>query len=267
MRQVTTASVLGVDVAAIELPDAVQLIIDAAYDGESLSATALAVHGLMTADADADQRSRLNGLDLVLPDGQPVRWALNWLHDLDLKDRVAGPDLMSAVCAAAAKHSLPIFLLGSTKETLARLSQELKGKFEGIHVAGTLSSRFRVATEEERRQDLHLIEHSGARILMVGLGAPRQEIWVYENRHELDMPMLAVGAAFDFLAGNLDRAPVWMRESGLEWLFRLGQEPRRLWKRYLLLNPLFLYRILSQKMGVDRDDPVLPAHPPSIRPG
>jgi exopolysaccharide biosynthesis WecB/TagA/CpsF family protein len=119
-------------------------------------------------------------------------------------------------------------------------------------VAGTQASRFRAATEQERLADLEVIRDSGAALVFVGLGCPRQEIWAFENRVELGLPVVAVGAAFDFFAGNLDRAPAWMQKAGLEWLFRLRQEPRRLWRRYLILNPAYLFRLGMELTGIRR---------------
>lgn len=249
-RPITRGEVLGIDIAAIEPAEAVERVIQAGRNLEPLAVSALAVHGVMTAVQDRQFQYRLNQLEMVVPDGQPVRWALKWLHGLRLNERVYGPDLMYDTCRRAADEGLPIFLYGSTTETLQRLSTRLTKDFPELMIAGARSSRFRAATESEREKDLREITESGARIVYIGLGCPRQEIWAFENRLALSMPTLAVGAAFDYWAGQLKRPPAWMQRRGLEWLYRLTQEPRRLWRRYVLLNPAYLTLILAQRLGV-----------------
>jgi exopolysaccharide biosynthesis WecB/TagA/CpsF family protein len=200
----------------------------------------------MTGHQDADQRFRLNHFDLVVPDGQPVRWALNLLHGTGLEDRVYGPNLMLRICAAAARDDLPIYLYGSKPEVLAALTRNLQAKFPALRIAGAEPSRFRKLTESEKAETVARIRASGARIVFAGLGCPRQEVWAYEYRDQLSMPVIAVGAAFDFHAGNLAQAPAWMQKRGLEWLFRLRTEPRRLWRRYLILNPWYASLLVMQ---------------------
>ena len=251
--------VLGVRVNAIDYAAAVQRIMNAAQQGMPLSVTALAVHGVMEASFDDDMRARINSFDLVCPDGQPVRWALRLLHGQSLPDRVYGPNLTLHVCAEAARSGLSIFLYGSRPDVLANLSRKLTARFPTLCIAGSLPSLFRRATPEERDARIAQIRQSGARITLVGLGCPRQEVWTYENARALAMPTLAVGAAFDFHAGTLAQAPIAMQNIGLEWLFRLAREPRRLWKRYVLLNPRFVYFLLRQAVGLrDFDFSVAP---------
>jgi N-acetylglucosaminyldiphosphoundecaprenol N-acetyl-beta-D-mannosaminyltransferase len=261
-------SVLGVEVNAIERAEAARHIIDAASSSEPLGVSALAVHGIMEAVADPALQYRLNDLELVVPDGQPVRWALRWLHGSRLSDRVCGPDLMADLCELAAERGLPIFLYGSTAETLASLVSELSRRYPTLEVAGSQPSRFRPSTAEEQAADVARIRASGARMTFVGLGCPRQEIWTYETRRELSMPVLAVGAAFDFHAGLKERAPYWMQRRGLEWLYRLMDEPARLWRRYLLLNPAYLTLVALDKLGLRRI-PInrLSEEPAPVRPG
>ena len=226
---------------AVDMAAAAKTIVDAARRRHGLGVSALAVHGVMTAVRDKEMRARLNSLELVVPDGQPVRWALNLLHGTRLRERVYGPDLTLEACRLAAQEGLGVFLFGSKKVTLEALSRRLVERFPALDIRGCQPSRFRPASEEERRKDLEVIRASNADLVLVGLGCPRQEIWAYENRRELSLPVLAVGAAFDFHAGTLPQAPPIMQRWGLEWLFRLREEPRRLWKRYLLLNPAFLF--------------------------
>jgi exopolysaccharide biosynthesis WecB/TagA/CpsF family protein len=252
--------VLGVMISAVDHEAVVDRVVQAARAGEPLAVSALAVHGLMTGVQDEAHRARLNGLDILTPDGQPVRWALNLLHGVGLEQRVYGPMLTLKVCEAAAAEGLPVYFYGSRPETLERLTRNLTARYPGLQVAGTAPSRFRRLSEGERAEVIRAIRDSGARIVFVGLGCPRQEVWAYEMRDALGLPMLAVGAAFDFHAGSLAQAPAWMQARGLEWLYRLIQEPRRLWRRYLLLNPAFSLRLLLQLLGLRRPRPA-PAPP------
>lgn len=258
---------LGVGVDAVDYEMTVERILQAARDRRPLGVTALAVHGVMTGALDSDQRHRLNALDLVVPDGQPVRWALRWLHGVRLADRVRGPTLMLRVVDRAAAEGLPVYLYGSTRETLTQLTGALLRQFPGLRIAGSSPSRFRVLHEAEQREAVAALRGSGAALVFVGLGCPRQEVWTYENRDQLGIPAIAVGAAFDFHAGTLREAPLWMQRTGLEWLYRFGSEPGRLWRRYMLLNPLYLVLVALQRVGLLRIDPGAQAVPPSVRPG
>lgn len=248
-------NVLGVEVDAVDLEAATERILDAARRGRPLGATALAVHGVMTGVLDAEQRWRLNHLDLAVPDGQPVRWALNLLAGKRLAERVYGPDLMLAVCGRAAAEELPIYFYGSRPEVLADLEARLVARFPGLRVAGREPSRFRREPPAVQREIAERIRASGAAVTFVGLGCPRQEVWVYEHRELIPMPLVAVGAAFDFHAGRMPQAPPALQRAGLEWLYRLGREPARLWRRYLLLNPLYLALVALQASRLRRFDP------------
>ena len=248
-------NVLGIKIAAVDYQRATEKVIEAARHGNSCPVSALAVHGLMTGVLDRVHRHRLNHFDMLVPDGQPVRWALRWLHQVSLPDRVYGPNLMLEICGRAAEEGLPIFLFGGNEELLETLANELQQRFPDLPIAGRRASMFRQLTPEEKVEVASEIRSSGARLVFVGIGCPRQEIWAYEFRNDLPMPLIAVGAAFNFHAGLLPQAPEWMQRYGLEWLFRLWQEPLRLWRRYLLLNPLFLSMILCQKTGLRRFDP------------
>lgn len=245
-------NILGVEINAVDYEAAVDRIAAAAQQGRPLAVSALAVHGLMTGVLDATHRYRLNRFDLLVPDGQPVRWALNWLHRARLSDRVYGPTLMLKTCERAAADRLPIFLFGGTAELLATLSQNLQQRFPSLRIAGVQPSKFRRLTPAERDETVATIRASGAAITLVGLGCPRQEVWAYEFREALAMPLLAVGAAFNFHAGQLSQAPAFLQRRGLEWLYRLLCEPRRLWRRYLLLNPLYVTYLLLQLTGLRR---------------
>jgi exopolysaccharide biosynthesis WecB/TagA/CpsF family protein len=248
-------NLLGVRIDVVNYRGAVDRIVAAAESGQRCTTTALAVHGVMTGVLDAEHRHRLNQLDLVVPDGQPVRWGVNLLYKSKLPDRVYGPNLMLATCQMAAERGLPIYLFGATEEMLDDLEQELTKKFPTLKIAGSQPSKFRqLESEAECNELAEQIKQSGAAICFAGIGCPRQEVWAYEMGDALSMPILAVGAAFAFHAGQLSQAPSWMQKSGLEWLYRLGCEPRRLWQRYLFLNPCYVSLLAMQKMGLKRFD-------------
>ncbi|HEY9675267.1 MAG TPA: WecB/TagA/CpsF family glycosyltransferase [Waterburya sp.] len=248
-------NVLGVRVDAVNYEAAVHKIIAAARQQKKLSVSALAVHGVMTGVLDETHRYRLNRLDLVCPDGQPVRWAINLLYKKGLPDRVCGPELMLQICERAAQEGLPIYLYGSRPETLKALIKNLHQHFPQLIIAGYQPSRFRQISLEEKQQIVEEIRQSGAAMTFVGLGCPRQEVWVYEYSQDLPMPVMAVGAAFDFHAGNLSQAPKFMQRWGLEWFYRLMQEPTRLWRRYVFLNPLYISLFILQFFKIVYFDP------------
>lgn len=255
-------SIIGIGIDAVDYEAAVARTIHAARTGSPLALTALAVHGVMTGVMDPVHAYRLNQLDLVVPDGQPVRWALNFLYGSRLADRVYGPKLTLHLCDAAAREGLPVFFYGSTETVVTKLVDRLREMYPMLRVAGHIASRFRSLTAEERREVAARIRDSGARLLFVGLGCPRQEIFAYEMRSQLDMPVISVGAAFDYHSGTMREPPEFMQRWGLQWLYRLAQEPRRLWRRYGLLNPLFLTLLCLQKLKLWR-----PSERKSIPPG
>ena len=246
-------NILGIRISAVDYEHAVERIVRAATEGRAFAVSALAVHGVMTGYLDLVHRRRLNGLDLIVPDGQPIRWALRWLHGVALPDRVYGPTLTLKVLETAALHTIPVFFYGSRQQTLDRLTANLQARFPGLVIAGSEPSQFRKLNSDEKRVVVDRIRSSGAKIVFVGLGCPRQEVWAYEYREHLQIPILAVGAAFDFHAGTLPQAPQWMQERGLEWAYRLFQEPIRLWRRYLLLNPAYLLGVGLQLIGAKRN--------------
>jgi N-acetylglucosaminyldiphosphoundecaprenol N-acetyl-beta-D-mannosaminyltransferase len=255
-------NVLGVLVDAVDYEAATEQIVVAARDRRHFAVTALAVHGVMTGVLDPAHNARLNSFDLVTPDGQPVRWALNLLHGAGLADRVYGPTLTLKVLEQAAAEGLPIYLYGSTQPTLDALVPALERKFPALKIAGVEASKFRSNQPGEQTEIAERIKASGARLVLVGLGCPRQEIFTYAMRPLLDMPLLAVGAAFDYHAGLLKNPPPWMQKYALEWLWRLGLEPKRLWKRYVLLNPAYLTRLAAQKSGLWKARPPAPTTEP-----
>ena len=251
-------NVLGVLVDALDYDAAVGKVMRAARERHGLALSALAVHGVMTGVHDRAHKARLNALDVVTPDGQPVRWALNILYGLKLRDWVSGPELVLRMLHRLSAEGLAVYLYGSTPQTLDRLTASLIGSFPGLRIAGTEASKFRLAGPGEQKVIAERIRASGARLVLVGLGCPRQEVFVYAMRPLLDLPLLAVGAAFDFHAGRLRPAPGWMQRCGLAWLWRLGQEPGRLWRRYLVFNLEYLLLLAAQKLRLWRPDPPVP---------
>jgi len=210
--------------------------------------SALAVHGLIESFKSPELLKQVNSLDLVVPDGQPTRWAMNFFHKAQLKDRVSGPQLTLVVLEKANDLGLSVYLYGSKQETLDKFLLFIDNNYPNLKVAGTHADRFRDATPEEDLQDIEKINKSGANLVLVGRGCPRQEKWVANHLGKIDGSMMAVGAAFDFCAGTLKKAPTWMQRTGFEWLFRLCIEPKRLWKRYLFTNSLFIYLFIKQSL-------------------
>ncbi len=243
-------NVLGVSVDVIDYESAVDQIVGAAKSKRPFAVTALAVHGVMTGAMDPEHRFRLNRLDLVVPDGQPVRWALNLLHSANLTDRVYGPTLMLKLCDRCAKEGLPIYLYGSNTKVLDKLAQRLQTQFPTLRISGAQPSIFRRVTAEEKKEIVQKIRESGAGLVFAGLGCPRQEVWAYEYREALSLPVVAVGAAFDFHAGTIPQAPSTLQRAGLEWAYRLSKEPKRLWRRYAFLNPLYVAMVTAQATGL-----------------
>jgi N-acetylglucosaminyldiphosphoundecaprenol N-acetyl-beta-D-mannosaminyltransferase len=243
-------NILGVLIDATDYESAVEQIIQAARQGRPATVSALAVHGVMTGVLNAEHRYRLNHFDLLVPDGQPVRWALNLLHHTRLRQRVYGPNLTLCLCERAAAEGISVYFYGSTPRVLSKLGRNLKERFPSLQIAGTQASKFGILSPSEKDAVVDRLSRSGASMVFVGLGCPRQEVWAYEFRPLLPMPIVSVGAAFDFLAGTAPQAPQWMQDMGLEWLFRLGIEPRRLWRRYILLNPSYLFLVALQAGGL-----------------
>jgi exopolysaccharide biosynthesis WecB/TagA/CpsF family protein len=248
-------NVLGIQVDAVDYEAALQRIFTAAHARQPLAVSALAVHGLMTGVLDRQHRYRLNQFDLLVPDGQPVRWAMRLLHGAKLRDRVYGPKLTLLTCQKAEQEQVPIFLFGGSPALLDKLEAGLRARFPKLCIAGRQPSKFRRLSPAERDETIAAIRDTDARITLVGLGCPRQEVFAYEFRQSLGMPLLAVGAAFNFIAGELAQAPPWLQDRGLEWAFRLVNEPRRLWRRYLLLNPLYVSLLAMQITRLRRFDP------------
>ena len=234
---------LSVAVSPTTYDEAVAVIIAAARRRIRGIVACQAVHALVTAAGDPAMRERVNGFNVVAPDGQPVRWAMNLLHDTSLKQRVYGPELMLRLCREAASAGISIYLYGGSPEVVEQLRANLVQRYPGLDIAGYESPPYRGLTAAEDRAVVERINASGAGLVFVGLGCPKQDVFAHEHRETITAVQLCVGAAFDFHAGAKPIAPAWMQRRGLEWLYRLIREPRRLWRRYLVTNTIFLVRL------------------------
>lgn len=230
----------GVQISPTSYEEAIEPIMAAARERRSAVVTFLPVHGVVTAAQDQDYRAKINAFDIVAPDGQPVRWALNKFHKAGLRDRVYGPEMMIRLCRRSAATGVSIYLYGSTPETLAKLGERLVQEIPDLRIAGAESPPFRKLTDQEVRDTIQRINDSGAGLVFIGLGCPKQDQFAFEHRDAIRAVQLCVGAAFDFHAGTKKMAPAWMQKRGLEWLFRLTQEPGRLWRRYVETNSIFV---------------------------
>jgi N-acetylglucosaminyldiphosphoundecaprenol N-acetyl-beta-D-mannosaminyltransferase len=213
--------------------------------------TAAAVNLVMSAREQPETLAAVLGATLAVPDGMPLVWALHALGH-ERATRVYGPDLMARFCARAARKGIPIYLYGGRHDDEARelLVRRLRERFRGLAIVGASSPPFRELTAAETERELELINRSGAAVVWVGTGQPRQERWMHEMRPLLRPPLLVgVGAAFDFHAGLVSQAPAWMQQRGLEWTYRLSREPRRLWRRYARYNPRFVAAFAAQYIG------------------
>lgn len=254
---------LGVQVSATDYEGAITGIVRAVDEQASAVVTFQAVHPIVVASSDESFRAKVNSFEMLCPDGQPVRWAVNWLHGTGLKDRVYGPELTVRLCKVAAESEIKVFFYGSTDKVLEQLKKKLLEQYPEIQIVGTYSPPFRALSPEEDEEVVHRINASGAQIVFIGLGAPKQDEFGFEHRNRIHGVQVCVGAAFDFIAETKSVAPSWMQRNGLEWLYRLTQEPKRLWRRYLVTNSLFVLKVgfaLLRKITVGRPSS-LPAPP------
>jgi exopolysaccharide biosynthesis WecB/TagA/CpsF family protein len=251
--------VFGVRVSATSYDQVIAWCIDRARQDKGGIIDLMPVHGLISAVREPSYGAKMNAFDIIAPDGQPVRWALNHFHKAGLTDRVYGPELTIRLCSAAADAGVPIYLYGSSPEVIELLSKNLLTKYPNLIIAGKESPPFRPLTPEEDKQVIDRINNSGAKLVFLGTGCPKQEVFAYEHRESIKGVQLCVGAAFDFHAGKKKIAPAWMQKRGLEWLFRLCSEPKRLWKRYFATNSIFVMLVLREMlMGKKRGTTAIP---------
>ncbi|MDO8294135.1 MAG: WecB/TagA/CpsF family glycosyltransferase [Gallionella sp.] len=239
------ASVLGASIDVLGWDAALSRISTWAAARESRYVCICNSHSVVTAGQDAAFGRIVAAADMATPDGAPVAKMLRMLGFPD-QQRINGPDMMWKYCEQAALRGESIYLYGGLPATLELLQQRLKAAFPGLLIAGTYSPPFRLVTAEEDEADVARINAAGAGTVWVSLGCPKQEQWMAAHRGRVNAVMIGVGAAFDYHAGTIKRAPKWMQNAGLEWLHRLCSEPRRLWKRYLMTNTLFIAGAVKQ---------------------
>jgi N-acetylglucosaminyldiphosphoundecaprenol N-acetyl-beta-D-mannosaminyltransferase len=232
-------TIVDVRVDATSYGDAAARIVGWAGAGESKYVCVAAVNNVMEARDNPDFREAMNGADLVTPDGMPLVWGLRALG-VPTATRVYGPDLTPAILEAAAAANVPVGFYGSTPETLQGLVDVVTTRWPNLTIAYTFGPPFAPLTAIEEAKIVRDVNASGARLLFVGIGCPKQELWMARQRGRLNVVMVGVGAAFDFLAGKKKQAPRFMQRTGTEWIFRLLTEPKRLWRRYLRHNPRFV---------------------------
>ena len=237
----------GVQVSATTYDESADAILQAARQRLPAVVSLHAAHAIVTASDDPALLKAVNAFQIVAPDGQPVRWGLNLLYRTGLRQRVYGPELMLRLCRRAACEGVPIYLYGgASPEVLDKLIKNLTAQFPSLQIAGSESPPFRPLSPQEDEAMVARINGSGAGIVFIGLGCPKQDYFAHQHCDRIQAVQVCVGAAFDFHAGNKKMAPYWMQSWGLEWLYRLCQEPRRLWRRYLVTNLLFLKKLCSQ---------------------
>jgi N-acetylglucosaminyldiphosphoundecaprenol N-acetyl-beta-D-mannosaminyltransferase len=247
-RNMTSRMVLGTRIDRGSYDESARAAIQWASGSESRYLCFVPVYNVMRARSQAALQAAMNGADIVNPDGVPLVWALKLLGVNDAV-RVYGPDFTQVLLGEAQRNRVPVGFLGSTPLVLSKLLATVRQKWPDLQIAYECAPPFRPLTTAEDESMVCGINSSGARLLFVGLGCPKQELWMAAHKGKVNAVMLGVGAAFDFLSGEKPQAPRWMMATGLEWLFRLATEPRRLWKRYLKYNPQFVFLFALQLLG------------------
>lgn len=237
--------VLGAPINPVTWADALGRLSAWVANHESRYVCICNVHSVVTASQNAEFERAVSTADMATPDGAPVAWMLRRLGHVN-QQRINGPDLMWRYCEQAQYRDESVFFYGSTEETLTALKVKLLAAFPSLKIAGAISPPFRALTAAEDAAIVEQINASGAGVVWVSLGCPKQELWMAAHRGRINAVMVGVGAAFDYHAGTIKRAPLWMQNAGLEWLHRLLSEPRRLWKRYLVTNTLFIMKAAKQ---------------------
>jgi len=250
--KITRANLLGVRISTLSFKATIDLIGDVIARDDRLALSPSPVYTVMQGYECSNVKAALNA-NLATPDGMPIVWALRLMgHPAE---RVYGPDVMQAACARSVHEGWRHFFYGGSPDVVKTLVEVLKNQYPNLQVAGFESPPFRELTQEEDDGIVDRINASKAHIVWIGLGSPKQDVWMADHRARLNAPVLiGVGAAFDFFAGRIKQAPPWMQKSGTEWLFRLVSEPSRLWRRYLIYNPKFVFLFLQQWCGVRRFD-------------
>ena len=245
-------NILGVGINAITMEDTLAHISAWIDNAEKHYVSVCVVHTVMECQKNAAMRQAVNSASIATPDGMPLVW-LGKMKSNQPVERVYGPDLMLELCKLSAQRGYTQYFYGGAEGVPEDLSQTLQRKYPGLKVVGAYSPPFRPLTEVENKQIVEQINQANPDIIWVGLGTPKQDLWMASHRKLLTAPVIiAVGAAFDFHTGRISQAPSWMQRIGLEWLYRLIQEPKRLWYRYLVYNPLFILNVVAQSLGIRR---------------
>jgi N-acetylglucosaminyldiphosphoundecaprenol N-acetyl-beta-D-mannosaminyltransferase len=237
--------ILEAYIDALTWDDAIKRILRWGEARESRYVCICNVHSVVTTTQDIEFKLAVNNADMSTPDGAPIAWALRRLG-FRTQERINGPDLMMKYLALVENSPQKIFFYGSTEDTLQKLRIALRDQFPNLQIAGTYSPPFRPLSREEDEDIIDMINASGANVVFVGLGCPKQEKWMADHRGRIHAVMIGVGAAFDYHSGVVKRAPLWWQRNGLEWLYRLGSEPRRLFMRYAVTNTLFIIGFFRQ---------------------
>lgn len=232
-------SVLGANIDVLTWDKAISRIVAWGHARESRYICICNVHSVVTTTRDAEYKRIINEADMCTPDGAPIAWAMR-RFGMRSQERINGPDLMWHYLARAQELGQKVFFYGSTVKTLTELRKAIAAKFPRLQIAGMHSPPFRPLSDEEDSAEVEMINRSGAQVIFVGLGCPKQERWMAAHRGRIQGVMIGVGAAFDYHSGLLRRAPVWWQRNGLEWLYRLICDPQRLMKRYMVTNTLFV---------------------------
>lgn len=245
---------LGVGIDAVNIGSATQTAMDWIATGKKSYVAVTGVHGVIEAQYDPDFKRILNETGLCVPDGMPLVWLLKQAKHKEV-GRVFGPDWMLDLCQALAAEKRSVFYYGGKPGVAEELAKKMEEDYPGIRTVGTICPPFRAVTADEKAQYVSIMNEADPDVIWVGLSTPKQERWMAEYRPLLNARVLiGVGAAFDYNTGKLQRAPRWVQQSGMEWLYRLILEPRRLWRRYLRNNPMFLYYLFLEKTGLRRFD-------------
>jgi N-acetylglucosaminyldiphosphoundecaprenol N-acetyl-beta-D-mannosaminyltransferase len=240
--------VLEVGISAIDMDDASLFVEEAVLKRQKKYICVCPVTTIMECKKDEKVLKSINCADLATPDGMPVVWIGKMLGYKNIR-RVYGPELMQYICEISEYKGYKNYFYGSSQDTLNKLQERLSKKHPGLVISGSFSPPFRQLTEEEDNRIAEEINRANSDIVWVGLGSPKQDLWMYEHRDKINAPvMIGVGAAFDFLAGTKPQASRWVRDNGFEWLFRLVSEPKRLWRRYLVDCPIFVVYVLLDLM-------------------
>ncbi|RBP49883.1 WecB/TagA/CpsF family glycosyltransferase [Arenicella xantha] len=237
-----TADVFGIPYAITDYTDAAKRVVTHAVARTSFSVFALPVHGVVERRRDAEFAAAIDSASLVVPDGQPIRWVMNWLHGAGLTDRVYGPTLLHHVLASPRETEFRVFVYGGrTIEVQQAFVRHIEQQYPHVVVCGA----YREERPDVQTLSAAIVQDTKPNLVVVGLGCPKQEKWIATNQNQIDAALMGVGAAFSFFSGDQQSAPQWMQDRGLEWLYRLIKEPKRLWRRYFYTNTVFIILVFK----------------------